>query len=739
MSEQQTEKPGQKLKMMALTGQWDELQDAWIESVDGPLDPGEALDTVNALVKRGESDRARILAQTAVGPFNRRKLHAEVVAMARIVAGVKGPEDQEIPDLVISSFQEIYSSRPEAGGLLRKALVYRGQGLKVLLDSIDSMFRFSQGDIVHHKGGWGYGRITRISGRTEQVTVEFEGGKTNDFQILSAGEYLRRIKPDSYEGLKFASPQKLAALAKDDPLSLLKLLLESRDGRMQVKAVKEELGTGPVPQDSWPSWWTGAKEALKHEPLIELESGSHPSIRILDKPMTYGDAKLKDLEGVPGIGEGVRKARAYLSESRGNVDPGIVRRMFDRLIDEAGKNPATSPGDLAGLWFLAETARDKGYGPIDLPFRLEEVISGRSAFIAAMESLSVVADQGRLIDFVIKARPAEWPEWVEQVYFLSESSVWEKITKTLVESGNAAKAEAALARLAANPKKYPLGFLWMFKSSLAGKFEGLKAPSDVLGMTEKALILTNKGRMESELPPGVEMGKVYTKAKDILTEKHFRDLFGVIGAMGTRRLIDFISGSGLRPTFAETIEQIGISKYPEIVTKSAGEASEESRYIYISAEGLRIKRAEYERLLTVDVEENRIALGKAIAMGDLSENAELDAAREMQRQISKKANDLEKALDRAKVIDFSKVGHEKVEIGAGVEVLDQEGRRSRFLLLGPWDVDPDKGVISYAAALGEAFLNRKAGDSVSVKLPDGEKLYTIEKILKVTDFDVHVS
>jgi transcription elongation GreA/GreB family factor len=726
--------PGEGLRMLALTGQCDELEDAWLEALEKDIDPAETLATLEALLKRGENDRVRTLGTMLVAPLVLRGFALEALDAARLIAPLPGEDDLDLPDQIIDACRVIYRDRPEMDGLLRKALVYRREGLAVLLKNIDAMFQFQKGDIVHHKGGWGYGRVDRIRARREELSVVFQGDQKHIFQILSAGEYLRLVSPESFEGLRFTDPDQLRAMAKEDALGLVKLVLADHAGRLAVRVLKDELTPVVLNADAVGPWWTRTRGKLKWDPYLELETKAGGTLRLLEKPETFGESALREFTSFLNFREGLRKVRQYVSESRSHIEEEVLRQMLKRL--GSLERPDAPPADKVGYFFLLRRVKDKGFDVEALPSSLEDVVTDMSTFLSALDGLGNVSDQSQLLDFVMERYGEEWPIWFERAYGLGELAVWDRITRALIEAGQGERVERAFGVASAAPKKRPMAFLWFFRTLLAGRFPGFTPNFDRQDLTEKALTLTNKLRTVEEIPAGLSPQKVYQKARDILSEAHFRSLFDTLETPDAKRIIDFISGSGLKRTYAEVIEQICISKFPEIVQRREERDLPDPDVLLVTQDGLSRQQDEYDHLINVDVEANRIALGKAIALGDLSENAELDAAREMQAQLSRKANEMEANLRRAKTIDFPSLTHERIEVGSGAEVIDGEGVRERYLLLGPWEVNPDRGIVSYVAPLGQAFYGRRPGDTFTVKLPVGERTFTVERILRAEDFGV---
>ena len=139
-------------------------------------------------------------------------------------------------------------------------------------------------------------------------------------------------------------------------------------------------------------------------------------------------------------------------------------------------------------------------------------------------------------------------------------------------------------------------------------------------------------------------------------------------------------------------------------------------------------REELRELLEVKIPANSEAIGHALSFGDISENAELDAAREEQVQLTNKAQQMQENLARAELIEFDLISTDKVQIGAKVK-LSGEGQETEYTLLGPWDVDLDKGIISYLSPIAQELIGSRCYDTVT--LPKGE--FKIQKISKYKD------
>ena len=120
------------------------------------------------------------------------------------------------------------------------------------------------------------------------------------------------------------------------------------------------------------------------------------------------------------------------------------------------------------------------------------------------------------------------------------------------------------------------------------------------------------------------------------------------------------------------------------------------------------------------------ALQEARSLGDLSENAEYDAARNEQAEIEGRISQLEKLLENVEIIDENKQDKSKVNVGSTVEIkyIDEDDGVEEYQIVGSQEADPFAFKISNESPIAKALLNRRVGDVVSVDSPNG--VYQVE-------------
>ena len=138
---------------------------------------------------------------------------------------------------------------------------------------------------------------------------------------------------------------------------------------------------------------------------------------------------------------------------------------------------------------------------------------------------------------------------------------------------------------------------------------------------------------------------------------------------------------------------------------------------------------ELKNLKTIERPSVIKAIAEARSHGDLSENAEYEAARERQSFVEGRVADIEDKLRRAEVIDVSKLSGKEVKFGAFVTIEDEDtDEKSNYQIVGVDEADIDNGLLSVSAPLGRALIGKTIGDSVEVTTPRGTKAYEITKV-----------
>lgn len=144
-------------------------------------------------------------------------------------------------------------------------------------------------------------------------------------------------------------------------------------------------------------------------------------------------------------------------------------------------------------------------------------------------------------------------------------------------------------------------------------------------------------------------------------------------------------------------------------------------YNKLQAEVKNLKEVQRPRCVK-DIEE-------ALEHGDLKENAEYHAAKEMQKTIDNRLSELQEILGNAQIVDPKELAHTKVSFGSTVVMTDMNTDvEATYTIVGGCESNPDMGLISFGSPLAKQLLGCEEGDEVKVRLPGGEKEFEIDEV-----------
>ena len=152
------------------------------------------------------------------------------------------------------------------------------------------------------------------------------------------------------------------------------------------------------------------------------------------------------------------------------------------------------------------------------------------------------------------------------------------------------------------------------------------------------------------------------------------------------------------------------------------------RSAHITLEGAKKLRAELDQLWTVERPRVTQEVADAAAQGDRSENAEYIYGKRRLREIDRRVRFLSKRLDEVIVVTEPPTDPARVFFGAWVTVEDEDGQARQYRIVGADESDLERGYISIDSPVARALLGKRAGDEVTVRVPRGDVVYTIDAV-----------
>jgi transcription elongation factor GreB len=149
---------------------------------------------------------------------------------------------------------------------------------------------------------------------------------------------------------------------------------------------------------------------------------------------------------------------------------------------------------------------------------------------------------------------------------------------------------------------------------------------------------------------------------------------------------------------------------------------------YISPKGQQRLVDELNHLLREERPEVTKLVQWAASNGDRSENADYLYGKKRLREIDRRIRFLTQRLDKAVIVDPTKITSEKIQFGATIEVLNEDGESRQFTIVGVDEVDTAKGRISWQSPIGKSLIGKSEGDEVIIRVPSGKLTYEVVSV-----------
>lgn len=689
-------------------GDRDGLEDAWLRRLSShPTDVETFAAVARALAagEDGDPEHASFLLQLVDEQLqNREHRHVRLDLLRRagdLLLGEGGDVHGEIVATLDELYgeHEIYQEMAANLGLHRATHDLPKTWEKVA--RLHELMAYDVGTIVAMEGR-GVGRVVEANFQLEKLKVEFHQHGDLMLGFRAAAKMLEPLPPHHVLRRKVEDPEGLKALAEEDPPALLRLVLESREGNRTAAEVRKDLA-GVLPDDRWTAFWNAARK--------------HPQVVVHGKGrQSYSWAHSEDhaLEAVwDAFEDAAPRKRIDLLRREGERDAELAGRMAAELTETARGAADDDPG-LAFELFVALERAGHATADDDEPFTPAALLGGgHQATLALLAGIDDRGARERAYREVRRLRD----EW-RQVYLDRLGSEEDhRALDLLMDELEAAGEETGeglpkeLGRffdgLLAQPHRSPAAFVWMAE----------RAADDVALLTRNPLrllqqILTAVGRDE--------FSTYRQRLKNLLgkggTARRVFPELAVEQAPDAARAL--YRAGYLEGYEREDLERALQLQFPSLKGDSAASAD----VLWATPESIEAKEARLDEITRRELPANRVAIEEARAMGDLRENFEYKSARQRHEYLTALATEISAELQKAKPIRHDAIDPSQVRLGTRVLLTSDGGDERVLTVLGPWESDPDNGVISYESELAQKLLGKGVGETVDT----GETVAKIE-------------
>ena len=715
------------------TEQYDKLEEAWLGIVESDnKDLLALLDVVDQLARREERKRALDFLRLLVPRYKQNGLYHDVLTILKKILEYNYREKGLGADIA-ECFLNIYKERPYTNNVVEKAGLEAASDIYGAIRKLERYFCYDCGDYVYHKS-WGVGEVVSIDPDNEKVNINFENKFNHSIAMDIAPDILQKLDKDDLLVMIYARKDALNKMVDDDPVGLIKLALKYFKGKTLVSNMRKRLTDGIVPDEAWSKWWSKTKKLLKKDLYIKITDGTSTKalIELRSSPASHHDDILENINDAEDINKKIEITRKYISDVKDieirKETLGEIRCIFTKEADKLNEaNPSRAIECLLLLEEMQCLLKDDSAGYKE---RIESIINGNGNLPELVDKIDLLEYKKQTLRIIKKLKSERWAEEFASVFFSNSGNLWEFIIKKF-NKWNERKALEGLAHKVFNQfNAYPEHYIWFCKNAMNSRNAELYENIDQAIIFKRLIELHDNIYFKIQKGRDGNLKAIINKIAKLLEDGGVDFVKNILNDANAESVYNVISSSkGLEDWFMIAVESEIRARFPDIFEEQGPLPKLDENKLYVSKEGYEKRKKEFEHLMNVDFGENARDLGEAISRGDLRENAEYKAAREKQAMLVEKAERMKAELQKAVVIEPHTVSEDVASPGTRVTLRQQgETELEVYTILGPWDVDIDKGVISYLSPVGKGLLNRGVGETVTIKLPEGESTYEIMKI-----------
>ncbi len=696
---------------------WSEVTEAGHDDVHALVTAIGGWETVGNFGKAGE-----LLSTLANRLVEHQRFDHALVPLRRM-ADI-APKERFLRYGLLTIFNCLYKDDPRLPIYLRHSALEESLDIKSSLAKIETYFAYDVGRYVHHLTGWGAGRIVDVDAENVSVLVDFHEKKSHRLTMEMARRICDFIEANELRAMRLDRIEQLRAMVEDDPVELIRVALRSKRGKSPLKDIKERLTDGIIPGSDWSKWWTKAKVRLKSVPDITLAPGTNPVVELTAGTRNYPENCLRDLRMLDGDGKRVKYLRDLIKEAQTHETDGEIalKGVAALLVAEA---PIMSLGSRISLACLLRDAKAV-YPSVEVPesLTLAQVATDQAAVLVALPSIPVVSHRIEALRVLRERGVRDWQDLYKEVILRGESETAEECLSDLTRSGKTEFVNSLVDAIVARYRDFPMAFTALVKAQLSDRLpEGIhRLPKTVI--LERVLHLHDAVWRRDLRNPDSELKRALKILEGILTSKNFELVRDAIATStepeGTNLATVLRSNRSISEDIQNKSFAAMLRTRPSLGRITTEEAPEtdlvalDPNVLYTTEVGLARRQREYEHISSVELPEAAADKGRAAEQGDLSENFAYTAAIEKMGQLSRKAEEIASELSKARIVNEPLTDFDRVTIGAKVALSDGE-RKIAYTILGPWEADPEHGILSYQSPLGRAMLGKEVGATFNVE------------------------
>ena len=735
-----TESDWNELQQRLLQEPADKAIDLWIEHASALSEHGEsALPLLQKLAPNAEM--ATVAAVSLIADAWRENGQIEAALSALKIGVAIDPKDQELQKCAKTTIEAAFANHAGNAHLLEATRLADSKvTLEAKLDRALVILQFVPNQACHHRS-WGYGIIRELHALADRIVVDFEGKPSHELKISFAVDSLKILPKTHLAAMRMLDPDGLARLAWERPLAIVESVLQPGQPGPTPAWLEEQLvGNGTLTPADWKKWWATCRAELRKDPRFDAPTRKTQAISFQAAASSEADRLDSVYFNTASFGDKLKAIESFIRTVESNPNQVVGQHQkLSRVISDLAQRVAHHKKKDAALTFQALIFANQLLEMHQLTHATEQEaeVLNENQYLLDLEgdALADLIDgvnsslRRRILQRLSILRPDLWLDQCLELVPLLGAQAFEAILETACSDAVPDHLATRLLSIIRQNEVSPETLLAIVRNyrpdhPLFGSISGTE-------LFQASLRVLQAGTLHAGPAP-----RGQKRLYDAISGPALQGLIEGLSTSEAQEIVRLIqNSSALRPLDRQSLLGHIVRKFPTLKTDLTGTANRdkeaEPTFLYVSTVSYQRRKAELDDLVQRQIPENSKEIAVARSYGDLRENHEFKAAKEMQGVLMRRKTDLSLDLDRARVSDFEGAIGDVVAMGTLVELqaVDSPEDIRTYHILGAWDSDPSQGILSYKTEVGQAILGLSQGSIIELPLgQDGHGKFRIRKI-----------
>ena len=618
---------------------------------------------------------------------------------------------------------------------------------------------------------WGIGVIRSYDEATKRLVIDFpEQNKKG--HAMDAAFFLGKIEfinPNGLVAKAYADATKaeIANLVANDPAGVVKALLseyptgECTSYALEANLDRVHFASLPAGKDraaAFKAWWTKGRAAVRKDRAILVPERKGGLYALLEAPKDLGEDLFAQYESAPNFERKLllleELAGAAVAETRSAANAANLDKLSADLLKEIKKLETARkrdnlPAILGGIWNRDKFFRSAVENVETVSPTASEIIALCTESDLAFVALNIPHTTEKIRSLLDLVRAHHGDRWSDRAFDLlrnrdiggTKSGSAKLVSESIAYLCDQDLAEAVATRFAqwleTRELRAPV-IIWIIKNRDSKKYAAivgrLIAPSLLGAILSSIDTESLESNSTARIPLANELIKDKELIANILTPAEGKKadsetIFDLTRTMMSSQGFDEMTKKALLSRLAK------IEPHVQRLAKSKHSGSEaEEKELLVSKASKEEKERELEDIVKVRLPAVKEAIQIAKEHGDLKENSEYKMARQDHDTLAARRAELDALLKKARVTDFSEAKTDAISVGSSI-VLRRGSDQTEFAydLLGAWDGEPEKNILSYISPLAKQFLNHKTGETFTTNINGKAENWTVVRITRWVD------